>query len=67
MPSRTMFRAGTRVRSRSPNLTWPAARGTRPISARSVEVLPAPLAPIRPTDWPGATLKLTDLTAATPP
>ena len=54
-------------RSRSPKRSSPAARGVSPIRARRVEVLPAPLAPIRPTDWPGATVKLTDLTAHTPP
>ena len=67
MPSRTMSRAATFDRSRSPNRSSPAARGTRPITARRVEVFPAPLAPIRPTDWPGSTVKLTDVTAETPP
>ena len=54
-------------RSRSPNRTSPPARGTSPIRARRVEVLPAPFAPIRPTECPGSTVKLTERTADTPP
>ena len=67
MPWRTTSRALTLVRSVPPKRIRPPLRGTRPISALSVEVLPAPLAPMMPTAWPGATVKPIDRTAQTPP
>ena len=47
--------------------TSPAATGTSPMIAWSVDDLPAPFGPIRPTISPGATSNDTPRTAATDP
>ena len=58
-----MIASGERPRSdRSPSRTSPAAGGTSPMIAWSVEDFPAPFGPIKPTISPGATVSDTSLT-----
>ena len=73
-PSGTITRPW-RARSHAPRprMDTPCSRmspepaGSKPVSAFSVVVLPAPLAPIRLTSSPARTSKLMPLTARMPP
>ena len=66
-PCLTRFQAPCPAIDLPRNLMSPAAMGWMPVTAFSVVVLPAPLAPIRLTSSPSTTLKLTPLTAWMPP
>ena len=67
MPIRTMRDGGSRS-IRSPAKTIDPLRGrVRPEMVRSVVLLPAPFAPSSATTSPGATERLTPLTALTAP
>src|SRR2546423_12141918 len=67
IPARAIA-SGARPRSERPLWrTSPRAIGTRPMIACSVELLPAPFGPIRPTISPLPTSKLRPRTAGTAP
>ena len=63
----TRDRTGAPGTSRCPKTSAsPAVGMVRPISTRSVVVLPAPFGPSRPTTWPRSTVKLISSTATNP-
>jgi len=66
-PWRTRSQAPWPFTARPWNSMRPSATGCTPMMALSVVVLPAPLAPIRLTNSPACTSKLTPLTAWMPP
>src|SRR6516165_8549901 len=65
MPSSAILCGGSAARSVPKNLMVPEVSRIRPEIARSVVLLPAPLAPKRPTASPSPTLMLTSLIAGT--
>ena len=67
MPSATTCWALKGMMSRPRKLMAPEAVFTRPLMARSVVLLPAPLAPISVTIWPCSTSKEMPLRASMPP
>ena len=67
IPSSTRWCAGTPLMSLPSNTMRPELSGTTPEIVLSVVVLPAPLAPIRVTTSPCATVHDTPLSASTLP
>ena len=66
-PRRARAAGGSRVTSSSWNSTVPSKRRLRPLQALNVQVLPAPLGPIRPLICPSGARKLRSRTATSPP
>jgi hypothetical protein len=67
MPARTISLGARRVMSRPSKRIVPAAAFTKPLIARSVVVLPAPLAPISATISPSPTVSETSSSAVMRP
>ena len=63
-----VIRSGGKPLIRLPwNSTSPSLGANMPVMQLKKVVLPAPLGPIRPTIWPGPTVRSTSRTATSPP